>query len=191
MRYQRVTSIGRRSRSLRHCHLLPKHAAGRGQKLSALRGYLTFGRNSEGNIFRMKVHNVLVVDDDDSTRNMLLAVLRLAGFAADAAASGDEALSRLGTTNYSAVVLDVLMPDMSGIEVMRQLASMGRHTKCVVLMSAGTESLLDDAPPALVHTKLRKPFDINDVVEAVRGCVEGLGTAEAPFDNYPGNGRRK
>lgn len=139
----------------------------------------------------MKVHNVLVVDDDDSTRNMLLAVLRRAGFAADAAASGDEALSRLATTNYSAVVLDVKMPGVSGIEVIRQLASTGRHHKCVVLMSAGTASLLDDAPPALVHTKLRKPFNIQDVVKAVRGCIESLGTGEAPFDNYPDKGRRE
>lgn len=137
----------------------------------------------------MKVHNVLVVDDDDSIRNMLLIVLRQAGFAADAAASGDEALSRLDTSNYSALVLDVVMPGIGGIEVMRQMASTGRHTKCVVLMTAGTESLLDDAPPVLVHTKLRKPFNIKDVVEAVRGCVESLGTGEAPFDNYPGKGR--
>lgn len=127
----------------------------------------------------MKVHHVLVVVDDDSTRKLLLIVLRLAGFAADAAASGEEALSRLATTSYSALVLDVVMPGISGIEVMRQMASMGRHTKCVVLMTAGTESSLDDAPPALVHTKLRKPFNIKDVVKAVRGCVESLGSGEA------------
>jgi CheY-like chemotaxis protein len=138
----------------------------------------------------MKVHNVLVVDDDDSTRKMLVAVLGRAGFAADAAASGDEALARLDTTTYSAIVLDVVMPGISGIEVMRRMASKGRHTKCVVLMSAGMESLLNDAPPALVHTKLRKPFNINDVVEAVKGCVESLGTGETPFDNYPGKGRK-
>jgi len=138
----------------------------------------------------MTVHNVLVVDDDDSTRNMLLIVLRQAGFAADAAASVDEALQRLGTTNYSAVVLDVMMPGVSGIEVIRQLSSMGRHTKCVVLMSAGAQSELNGAPPALIHTKLRKPFNIKDVVDAVRGCVESLGTGEAPFDNYPGKGRK-
>jgi len=133
----------------------------------------------------MNVHNILVVDDDENTRNMLLAVLHQAGFAADAASSGVEALSRLDATNYSAVVLDVMMPGMSGIEVIRRMASTGRHTKCVVLMSAGTETMLDDAPPALVHTKLRKPFDIKDVVEAVRGCVESLGTGESPFNNYP------
>lgn len=138
----------------------------------------------------MTVHNVLVVDDDVSTRNMLLIVLRQAGFAADAAASVDEALLRLGTTNYSAVVLDVMMRGVSGIEVIRHLASTGRHTKCVVLMSAGAASVMNGAPPDLVHTKLRKPFDINDVVEAVRGCVESLGTGEKPFNNYPGKGRK-
>jgi CheY-like chemotaxis protein len=89
------------------------------------------------------------------------------------------------------VVLDVVMPGMSGIEVMRRMTSTGRHTKCIVLMSAGIESLLDDAPPALVHTKLRKPFNIRDVVEAVRGCVESHGTGEAPFNNYPGKGRKE
>ena len=138
----------------------------------------------------MKVHNVLVVDDDDSTSNMLLVVLRQAGFAADAAASVHEALLRLETTNYSAVVLDVMLPGVRGIEVIRYLASTGRHTKCVVLMSAGAQSVLNGSPPALVHTKLRKPFNIKDVVEAVRGCVESLGTGEAPFDNYPGKGRK-
>jgi len=136
----------------------------------------------------IKVHNVLVVDDDETTRNLLLAVLRRSGFAADAAASVHEALSRLDSTYYSAVVLDVMMPGISGIEIIRQLASTGRHNKCVVLMSAGKASLLDDAPPALIHTKLRKPFDIKDIVEAVRGCVESLGTGEAPFDNYPDKG---
>jgi CheY-like chemotaxis protein len=139
----------------------------------------------------MNVHRVLVVDDDDSTRKMIMAVLLQAGFAADAAASGNEALARLDVTSYSAVVLDVVMPGMSGIEVMRRMATTGRHTKCVVLMSAGMESLLDDAPSVLVHTKLRKPFNIKDVVEAVRGCVESHGTGEAPFNNYPGKGRQK
>lgn len=139
----------------------------------------------------VKVHTVLVVDDDDSTRNMLLIVLRQAGFAADGAASGEEALSRLVTINYSAVVLDIVMPGMSGIEVMRRLASEGRHSKCVVLMSAGTELMLDDAPPALIHTKLRKPFNIKDVVEAVRGCVTSLDTGEAPFNNYLDKGRKE
>ena len=139
----------------------------------------------------MKVHNVLVVDDDDSTRSFLLIVLKQAGFAADAAASGREALSRLETTNYDAVILDVVLPDISGMEVMRQMESRGRHTKCVVLMSAGAESMLDHAPPALVHTKLRKPFNINEVVAAVRGCVESHDTGDAPFDNYPDKGDNK
>ena len=139
----------------------------------------------------MKVHNVLIVDYDESTRTMLLGVLRRAGVAPDAARCVHEALSLLATTNYSAVVLDVMMPEVSGVEVIRHLASTGRHTRCVVLMSAGKESLLDEAPPALIHTKLRKPFDINDVVDAVRGCVENFGTGDAPHDNYPDKGSKK
>jgi len=159
--------------------------------LSGSRANEIFERISEKNVFNMTVHKVLVVDDDDSTRNMIMALLHQAGFEVDAASNGEEALSRLATTNYSAVVLDVVMPGISGIEVIRRMASTGRHTKCVVLMSAGAESMLNDAPPALIHTKLRKPFNIKEVVEAVRGCVESLGTGEPPFNNYPDKGRKE
>lgn len=157
--------------------------------MSVSRAGETFERSREGNVFSMTVHNVLVVDDDDSIRDMVVTILRQAGFAADAAASGEEALSRLDMSHYSAVVLDVRMPGMSGIEVLRQMASRGRQTRSVVLMTAGTEALLDQAPPDLVHAKLRKPFNISDVVEAVRGCVEGPGTVGPPFGNDPDRGR--
>ena len=70
------------------------------------------------------------------------------------------------------------MPGISGIEVTRRLAAMGRNTKFVILISAGTVSMLDDASPTLVYTKLRKPFDIKDVVEAVRACVESQPTGD-------------
>ncbi len=159
--------------------------------MSVSQAHGTLGRASEGNIFDMKVHNVLVVDDDDSTRGMLLVVLRMAGFATHAAASGEEAISRLTATHYSAVVLDVMLPGIGGIEVIRHMESMGRHHKCVVLISAGTESLLREVPDALVYAKLRKPFEIQDVIEAVRACVESLGTEEVPFDNDPDKGRRE
>ncbi len=139
----------------------------------------------------MTTHNILVVEDDDSTRGLLLIVLKQAGFSADAVSSGREALKRLETISYSAVILDVVLPDISGLEVMRQMESRGRHSKCVVLMSAGTESLLDQAPPTLVHTKLRKPFNIKEVVAAVRGCIDSHNTGEAPFDNYPDKGRKE
>jgi CheY-like chemotaxis protein len=190
-RSQRLTSFGLRSRSLRQMSFAAEtRSRQRTVERVAVRGRPS-ERNSERKFFDMKVHKVLVVDDDDSTRKMIVAVLQQAGYAADAAASGVEALSRLEATRYSAVVLDVVMPGIGGIEVMRRMASTGRHTKCVVLMSAGMESVLDDAPSALVHTKLRKPFNIKDVVEAVRGCVESLGTGETPFDNYPGKGRKE
>jgi hypothetical protein len=58
-------------------------------------------------------------------------------------------------------------------------------------MSARTEAILDEAPPTLIHTKLLKPFNIEDVLKAVHGCVESLGTREAPFNNYPGKGRKE
>ena len=127
---------------------------------------------------------VLVVDDDPAIRDMVAHILRRAGFGVDTASGGAEAIDRCATTEYGAVVLDLAMPAIGGRAVIEALGHTARRTKCVVLMSAGTEKQLDDVPQDLVHTKLRKPFDLTDLVAAVKGCVGGTSTAEPVRDNY-------
>ncbi len=63
---------------------------------------------------------VLVVDDEPSVRDALDRALRLEGYEVELAADGSEALYRLRTTAPDAMVLDVLMPGIDGIEVCRR-----------------------------------------------------------------------
>lgn len=117
--------------------------------------------------------SVLIVDDDEPIRLMVATVLKRAGIRVDTAASGPEAVSKLERHSYAALVVDLAMPEISGADIVDRIAASGQQTKCVVLMSAGSESALNDVPENVIHTKLRKPFNIEEIVSAVQECVAG------------------
>src|SRR3954452_6777522 len=85
--------------------------------------------------------NVLVVDDNESIRSLLERVLRSQGHMVMTAASGREALELLRTHPIDLVVLDVMMPEMSGIEVLEQIkANPATHEIPVLVVSADTDT---------------------------------------------------
>src|SRR5581483_2321327 len=63
---------------------------------------------------------VLTVEDDAHDRQWLASTLTAAGYSVEAAANGDEALRLLNERQFSAVILDLMLPDMSGWEVLRR-----------------------------------------------------------------------
>jgi DNA-binding response OmpR family regulator len=115
--------------------------------------------------------SILVVDDDVSIRGMVRSVLQREGFDVDEARSGNDAIVLMRKRGYDAVVLDVMMPDGSGHDVLGVLAEMRPAVKCVVVVSATSTAKLGDVPDANVQAKLRKPFDITELVVAVRQCL--------------------
>ena len=82
---------------------------------------------------------VLIVDDDAVLRRSLARALRLAGFRAEVAEGGRDALARIASARPDVVVLDVSMPDISGTEVCRRLRADGNEVPIVML------SALDEA----------------------------------------------
>ena len=115
--------------------------------------------------------SVLVVDDDTSIRGMVRSVLHREGFAVEEVSGGNDAIALLAQKNYDAVVLDVMMRDGSGHDVLHVLASSRPAVKCVVVVSAASPAAIDALPDANVQAKLRKPFDITELVGAVHRCV--------------------
>jgi CheY-like chemotaxis protein len=116
---------------------------------------------------------VLVVDDDDAIRMLVVRVLRREGYATVEAAHGGEALDRLRTQAFAAMVLDLMMPVMSGVDVIRYLETHeDAGTPCVLVVSAAAERELDQIKSPRVHAVLRKPFDLAELIAAVRHCSE-------------------
>ena len=116
---------------------------------------------------------VLVVDDDDAIRALLLTILRRRGFAVDVARNGREAIERLERCRYTVMLLDLMMPVMNGWQVLDQVANHEASTRPVIIvLTAGSEPR--DLNPDLVAGTVKKPFDVELLLDSVTACLATL-----------------
>ena len=120
----------------------------------------------------MPSERILVVDDDPAILSLLEVLLRRERYQVDTASGGRDALSKIELTRYDVIVLDLMMPEVSGFEVLKRLHVRDPQIKCVVVVSAGSEFEVVHAITPNVFTSLRKPFDIQALVTAVQKCIE-------------------
>lgn len=109
---------------------------------------------------------VLVVEDDAPTRKLLQAVLTHMGYASAFATNGGEAIGMLRTNDYAVIVLDVMMPDVSGREVVEFIVAESISTPVVICSAAGPKALTG-FDTNVVKAIIRKPFDIEEFVKIV------------------------
>jgi CheY-like chemotaxis protein len=114
---------------------------------------------------------VLIVEDDEPTQKLLQAVLHHSGYATEIAADGAQAISRLEAQDFAVIVLDVMMPAVGGYEVVAYLARSGKRIPVVICSAAGPKALAD-FDPDVVKAVVRKPFDIEQLVNAVRSAID-------------------
>ena len=113
---------------------------------------------------------VLIVEDEAPLRNGLLKLLREEGYAADAAANGEEGLRKAMECDYDAIVLDYLMPIMDGREMLRRL----RHTKRTPIMMLTARNSVDDRVAGLdlgADDYVAKPFVQQELLARLRAVL--------------------
>ena len=119
---------------------------------------------------QLKEKRILIVDDDDAIRGLLCTILSRRGFAVDSARNGIEALERLRSCVYSAMLLDLMMPLKSGYDVLDAMREMDADARPIVfVLTAGTHTR--DLDPGLVAGSIRKPFDVEVLLDMVVACV--------------------
>jgi DNA-binding response OmpR family regulator len=112
---------------------------------------------------------ILVVDDQPVVAELVQAVLKDEGHAADAVYSGRAALDRLAQTVYDLVVCDVRMPDVDGKEVFRAVAQLGSPRPVVLFMTGYGDSPTDsEFLQTTAAVVLAKPLGIDALLERVR-----------------------
>ena len=102
---------------------------------------------------------VLIVDDDPATRNGLTELVRAWGFTAESAGDGAEALERVTDFRPSIIVSDMVMPRMSGLDLLKALTAEGEHIKVILLTAQGTVDTAVEAVKAGAEDYLTKPLD--------------------------------
>lgn len=126
---------------------------------------------------------VLVVDDEPTIRDVVSRYLVRAGYATTVAATGREALRHADRDRPDVVVLDLMLPDVDGLEVMRRLRQQDReHTAIVLLTARGEESDRVIGLRLGADDYVVKPFSPTELVARVDAMVRRLGPS---LDNQP------
>ena len=112
---------------------------------------------------------ILVVDDDPDIRYLLSrAILLNEGYSTIAAANGSQALQILAETTPDLILLDVHLPDISGIEILKELCSLHRDVPTVLVTADNSTELTVQVLKLGVRDFIIKPFDSDDVIAVVK-----------------------
>lgn len=126
---------------------------------------------------------VLVVDDDEPTRETLRVMLEDAGYAVAEAPDGQAALEMLRSTPYHAIVLfDLLMPVLDGIGFLRAVKDDKRLAERhgYILLTANRQTLKPDSEELIASLSVKmvqKPFNMDPLLELIAGVEQALPTS--------------
>ncbi len=118
--------------------------------------------------------SVLVVDDDQALRGLFTTLLTRKGFAVDTANDGRVAYDQLQRHTYSVILLDLMMPDVNGFELLDQLQrDSPTLLDRVIVMTGASQRSIESLDTSRVWGLIRKPFDIDNLVSSAVACSEG------------------
>jgi len=117
---------------------------------------------------------VLVIDDDLALRGLFTTLLGKKGFEVDTAADGRVAFDQIHRHNYSVILLDLMMPEINGFELLDRLErdSPALMDK-VIVMTGASQRAIQNFDSSRVWGLIRKPFDIDNLVSSTVACAEG------------------
>ena len=121
---------------------------------------------------------ILVVDDEPAVRESLRRALQLEGYDVDLAGDGEEALARLQTNSVDAVVLDVSMPRLGGLETCRRLRSEGSSIPVLMLTARDEVSDRVAGLDAGADDYVVKPFALEELLARLRALLRRVAPAE-------------
>jgi DNA-binding response OmpR family regulator len=111
---------------------------------------------------------LLVVDDDAGIRQLLVAFFRRYGFQLREAANGREALEAMHAGNVDLVIMDLMMPEVSGWDVLRERERDPSLQRIPMLVISALSEATEDIVGKQVAAVLTKPFDLSALLAAVR-----------------------
>jgi len=133
------------------------------------------------NTATVKKSRVLVVDDEKNIRLTIAQSLEKLGVEVDSAINGEEALQKIKQVDYRLVLLDLKLPDLHGVEVLRRIRELGKDIKVLIITAHGTVENAVEAMKLGAVDFIQKPFTPDEV----RGFVAKALARTAGFLNRP------
>ena len=115
---------------------------------------------------------ILLIEDDEPIRALIIALCRRSGIDVHVAEDGVRALELIRRGCYSALLLDLMLPRMSGFELLREIRSYDPSLlPRTIIITAATDATLRDFDGGGTLALPRKPFDIADLVDGLAACL--------------------
>lgn len=130
---------------------------------------------------------VLIAEDDDKLAGMLTATLEAAGFVAEHESDGEAAHYRGESEDFDAVLLDLGLPSMDGLTILRRWRKAGRLTPILILTARGQWEERVEGIEAGADDYLVKPFHMEELVARLRAIIRrahGLAATPIRFGDY-------
>jgi DNA-binding response OmpR family regulator len=129
------------------------------------------------------VVRILVVDDEPAIRALVAKIAQRAGFDTDVARDGAEAITKLDEGEFSVVILDLMMPNVDGFGVIEHVRQWPKQRPAIIVVSAGDSASFRRLDGSVVHSIIRKPFDIEVLADLITAAAE----AREPGPKSAGN----
>ena len=120
----------------------------------------------------MQDFKVLLVDDEEDFLQSLSERLELRDVKPDTAGSGQEALDRIKAEEPAVIVLDLKMPGMHGMEVLRRVKKANPRIQIVILTGHGSEKDREEAERLGAHAYLQKPVPMDKLMDTIKGAYK-------------------
>ena len=114
----------------------------------------------------------MIADDEPSNRKILAQELVHKGFAVDTARGGKEALAKIESAPPDLVILDYMMPDLSGLEVLKEIRNKGNDTPVILITAYGSVERAVEVMKAGAYDFITRPFDPDYIELVVRKAIE-------------------
>jgi two-component system KDP operon response regulator KdpE len=125
---------------------------------------------------------VLIVEDDSALRRTLRTTLDALGFDIGEASNGEEALTRLRMVDYEAVLLDINMPGMGGVETCRRVRRIFTRLPVLILTVRDSEDDKVEALEAGADDYITKPFQIRELTARIRAAIRRYRAPAVPSE---------
>ncbi|MGN6735319.1 MAG: sigma-54-dependent transcriptional regulator [Candidatus Binatia bacterium] len=115
---------------------------------------------------------ILIVDDEPSNRKILAQELTHKGFSVDTASGGKEALAKVTSSPPDLVILDYMMPDLSGLDVLKELRKNGSDVPIIMITAYGSIERAVEVMKAGAYDFITRPFDPDYIELIIRKALE-------------------
>ena len=119
-------------------------------------------------------NTILVVDDQDGVRQLLYALLSSEGFQVATAGNGYEVLEYFEAFSPELLIIDMKMPGMSGLDVLKELKNREQHCVPIMMTAYGELEIIKEAMELGVNYFINKPFDIDRLRQFIKKVLKDV-----------------